>query len=177
MRMVSETFTTEPVPFWDVPEEAWRHIIDVNTNGPFLWSRAVVHGMRGQGHGRIVNVSTSAGTMVRRGYAPYGPSKAALEAMTRSFAADLAGSGVTANLLLPGGATDTDLLPGGAGRRGADGKLLDPAVMAAPARWLCSPASGEYNGARFIASQWNPSLPLAERISATLSPHAVGERV
>ena len=64
-----------------------------------------------QGFGRVVNISTSQVTMVRTGYCPYGPSKAALEAMSVIWARDLQGTGVTTNVLLPGGATDTALLP------------------------------------------------------------------
>jgi NAD(P)-dependent dehydrogenase (short-subunit alcohol dehydrogenase family) len=174
MRLVSETFTTDPVPFWDVPVGAWKSIIDTNVNGPFVWSRAAAGVMLTQAHGRIVNVSTSPGTMVRRGYSPYGPSKAALEGMTRAWAEDLSGTGVTVNLLLPGGATDTDLLPSGPGRRGADGNLLDPAIMGPPAVWLCSAESDGVTGERFIARLWDPSLALAARITKARSAHVVG---
>ena len=174
MRLVSETFTTDPVPFWDVPIGAWNQIISPNVNGPFLWARAAAGVMLAQRHGRIVNVSTSPATMVRRGYSPYGPSKAALEAMTRAWAADLASTGVTVNLLLPGGATDTDLLPYGPNRRGADSNLLDPVIMGPPAVWLCSADSGEVTGERFIARLWDPTAILEERIAEASSAHVVG---
>ena len=49
--------------------------------------------------------------MVRRGFSPYGPSKAALEAMTEVWAQELEGTGVVINLLLPGGATATGMVP------------------------------------------------------------------
>lgn len=173
MRLVSETFTTDPVHFWDVPAATWAQIIDTNVNGPFVMSQAVMPLFLAQREGRIVNVSTSAQTMIRPGYAPYGPSKAALEAMTRSWATDLAGSGVTANLLLPGGAADTELLPSGPDRKGADGNLLAPDVMAAPAVWLCSPDSAHVSGARVIAKLWDPALPAAEAFAAARVPHVV----
>jgi 3-oxoacyl-[acyl-carrier protein] reductase len=92
--------------------------------------------------------------MVRRGYAPYGPSKAALEAMSRVWAQDLAGTGVTVNVYLPGGAADTDLLPPGPGKKGADGNLLPASVMRRGVRWLCSSASDGVTGQRFIARLW-----------------------
>ncbi|PPF77127.1 SDR family NAD(P)-dependent oxidoreductase [Pseudoclavibacter sp. Z016] len=173
MRLVSETFTTDPVHFWDVPAATWAQIIDTNVNGPFVMSQAVMPLFLAQREGRIVNVSTSAQTMIRPGYAPYGPSKAALEAMTRSWATDLAGSGVTVNLLLPGGAADTELLPSGPDRKGADGNLLAPDVMAAPAVWLCSPDSALVSGARVIAKLWDPALPDAEAFTAASAPHVV----
>lgn len=174
MRLVSEAFTTDPVPFWTVPPVAWAQIVNTNVNGPFLMTAAAVPHLLTQGEGRIVNISTSAQTMIRRGYAPYGPSKAALEAATRSWAADLDGSGVTANLLLPGGAADTDLLPSGPGKKGADGNLLNPEIMAAPAVWLCSPESAHMNGARIIARLWDSRLENDDALSAAAVAHVVG---
>ncbi|MFP7833585.1 SDR family NAD(P)-dependent oxidoreductase [Marisediminicola sp. LYQ134] len=173
MRVVSESFTTDPVHFWEIPDAAWSGIIATNVNGPFSLAKAAMPHLLAQRDGRIVNVSTSAVTMTRRGYAPYGPSKAALEAMTRSWADDLRGSGVTANLLLPGGACATDLLPASA-TSGADGQLLDPAIMAAPAVWLCSADSGVLTGARVIAKDWDASLPDAIALSGARSEHVVG---
>jgi NAD(P)-dependent dehydrogenase (short-subunit alcohol dehydrogenase family) len=171
MRLVSETFTTRPVPFWEVPHQTWREIVDINLNGAFAMAQAVVPAMLARGHGRIVNISTSDVTMVRKGYAPYGPSKAALEAMSRCMAQDLAGSGVTVNVLLPGGASDTELLPGGPGRRGADGNLLSPALMRAPIVWLASDASAAANGQRFIARLWDGALaPDAAAQAARAAP-------
>jgi len=103
--------------------------------------------------------------MTRTGYSPYGPSKAALEAASSVWAADLANTGVTVNLLLPGGATDTALLPDMANKRGADGLLLSPDLMRAPILWLCADASNEHTGERYIAKHWAidkaPSLAAA----------------
>ncbi len=159
MLELSATFNTQPALFWHSDPQGVRNIIDANVLGPFLMARACVPHMVAQGFGRVVNISTSAGTMVRKGYAPYGPSKAALEAMSAVWARDLEGTGVTVNVLLPGGATDTRLLPGhGADRRGADGQLLSPTLMAAPALWLISDASGASNGERYIAKDWNTAL-------------------
>ena len=76
--------------------------------------------------------------MVRQGYSPYGSSKAFLEAASRSWAQELRDSGVTVNVLLPGGATDTDLLPPSNNKKGADGNLLSPSIMINPALWLAS---------------------------------------
>ncbi len=170
MRLVSEMFTTTPVPFWEVPHAIWSQIMDINVNGAFAMAQAAISGMLARGHGRIINISTSDMTMVRRGYAPYGPSKAALEAMSRCFAQDVAGTGVTVNVLLPGGATDTELLPGGAGRRGADGQLLSPSLMRAPVTWLASEASAAMNGRRIIARLWDAALPPEEAAIKASSP-------
>lgn len=163
MRLISETFNTEPTKFWQAPPEAWGRIVDANVNGPFHMARAVVPQMLSQGFGKIINVSTSDQTMVRRGYAPYGPTKALLEAASRVWAADLTGSGVDVNVLLPGGATDTDLLPPGPDKKGADGNLLSPTIMRAPALWLASDASNGITGARYIARLWDDADPAAAR--------------
>ena len=170
MRLIRERFTTEPALFWQTAPEAWARIVATNLNGAFNMAAAVAPGMIARGAGKIVNISTSAQTMVRRGYAPYGPSKAALEAASRIWAQDLAGTGVTVNVYLPGGAADTDLLPGGTNRRGADGNLLPAAIMRHGIAWLCADNSDGVSGARFIARLWDPHLPPDEAARGARSP-------
>jgi NAD(P)-dependent dehydrogenase (short-subunit alcohol dehydrogenase family) len=63
------------------------------------------------GGGRVVNVTMNHATMNRKGFVPYGPASAGAEARSRIMVADLAGSPVTVNLLLPGGAALTRLIP------------------------------------------------------------------
>ena len=79
MKYVSKEFLTEPTRFWEVEPETWRLVIETNVNGPFLMARHAVPVMLKAGWGRIVNVSVSEATMRRRGFSPYGPSKAAIE--------------------------------------------------------------------------------------------------
>lgn len=172
MRAISETFNTEPARFWEADPEAWARIVATNVNGPFHMARAAVPGMVARGRGKIVNVSTSDVTMIRRGYAPYGPSKAALEAASRVWAQDLEGTGVTVNVYLPGGAADTDLLPPSTSKRGADGNLFPASIMRRGIGWLCGPGSDGMTGARFIARLWDTALPPAEAASQARSPAA-----
>ena len=87
-------------------------------------------------------------TMVRRGFSPYGPSKAALEAMTQVWAQELEGSGVHINLLAPGGATATGMVPEGAP---AQLKLLAPEIVVAPALHL---ALAQTSGQRILGTEW-----------------------
>lgn len=155
MRLISETFNTTPTKFWQSEIDAWHSIVDVNINGPFLMARSVVPHMLKQGFGKIINISTSDQTMVRQGYSPYGPSKAFLEAASRAWSRDLEGTGVDVNVLLPGGAADTDLLPPSAARKGADGNLLSPAVMREAVIWLASDASNGQTGGRYIGRYWD----------------------
>ena len=158
MRFVSESFFDTPTKFWQTDPAAWRMIIDTNVNGPFLMARAVVPHMLQQRWGRIINISMNHQTMCRAGFSPYGPSKAALESETIIWAQDLAGTGVTVNALLPGGATDTGMIPDGIAPE-ARSRLLDPAIMVPPLLWLASPAADQVTGDRFVATLWDSSLP------------------
>jgi NAD(P)-dependent dehydrogenase (short-subunit alcohol dehydrogenase family) len=170
MRLISETFNTKPVPFWEVNPEHWRSIISTNVNGTFNMSRAVAPHLIAQGFGKIINISTSDQTMVRGGYSPYGPSKAALEAMSRAWSQDLQGTGVDVNVYLPGGAADTDLLPPSANKRGADGNLLPAAIMRRGIGWLCSDASNGQTGKRYIARLWDEVLTQADGAAKASAP-------
>lgn len=170
MRLISETFNTKAVPFWEVDPQDWRTIISTNVNGTFNMSRAVTPHMLAQGFGKIINISTSDQTMVRRGYSPYGPSKAALEAMSRAWSEDLEGTGVDVNVYLPGGAADTDLLPPGENRRGADGNLLPASIMRRGIGWLCSDASNGQTGKRYIARLWDESISAEESAAKAQAP-------
>ncbi len=69
-------------PFWKNDTEAWLRLIDTNINGPFLMAQAACPHMVEAGWGRIINVSKSARSMIGARNSPYGPSKAALDAMT-----------------------------------------------------------------------------------------------
>jgi 3-oxoacyl-[acyl-carrier protein] reductase len=98
-------------------------------------------------------------TMRRAGFSPYGPSKAALESETLIWAQDLAGTGVTVNALLPGGATRTGMIPPGVPEQIMSG-LLDPTIMVAPLLYLASAQSDGVTGRRFVATLW----PAAEAV-------------
>ncbi len=168
---LSDDFVRNPVMFWEADTDAWHMIIDTNVKGPFNMAKAVAPRLIGQEFGRIVNISTSDQTMVRRGYSPYGPSKAALEAASGVWANDLAESGVTVNVLLPGGATDTRFIPGAAGKRsGSDGMLLEPAIMRAPILWLVSDLSDGWTANRYIARLWDTALGPDEAAEGARQP-------
>jgi 3-oxoacyl-[acyl-carrier protein] reductase len=162
MLLIRPTYTPEPPRFWEGKVEAWRTIIETNFLGPFHMTREVVPHLLEKKWGRIVNVTTSIDTMQRRGMSPYGSSKAALEGATASWAADLAGTGVTVNVLVPGGAADTHMLPGKPGdpdRAGPGRVLIDPAVMQRPIVWLASAYADAVSGMRFIAKDWKDLPP------------------
>ena len=154
MRFINENFMTTPMPFWEADPDAWRMVIDTNVSGVFLLTRAVVPSMLERGWGRIINISINRETMERKGFTPYGPSKAALESMSTIWAQELAGTGITLNMLLPGGATNTGMIPESfpeSRRR----ELIDPAVMGPPAVYLASDEASHVNGQRVIAKEWS----------------------
>ena len=102
--------------------------------------------------------------MVRVGLSPYGPSNAAVEAMTAIWAQDLAGTGVTVNALLPGWASDTDMIV--REDHPDRSRLVPPSAMVAPAVWLASDESDGVTGMRILAKDWDASLPAAEAFKA-----------
>jgi len=156
--------------FWEVPAEEWDRVVAVNSSGPFYMTRTVVPHMLAQGWGRIIGVTTSMNTMYREGGAPYGPSKAAHEALVAMASRELEGTGVTVNVLVPGGMASTDLIPDDAAHQREN--MIDPQVMQAPVVWLASDASNGINGQRFIGYYWDEDLPLKERLEKAAAPAA-----
>ena len=153
MRTVNPHFMTEPIGFWQVTPDGFRDLLVTNVVGYFLVARAVVPHMLEAGYGKIVNISVSETTMRRRGFTPYGPSRAATDALSHIMAADLAGTGIDVNLLLPGGATRSGMTPDSA-PEDVQATWLDPAIMGPPVVWLASPASDGITDQRIIATEF-----------------------
>jgi gluconate 5-dehydrogenase len=156
MRTVNPRFLTDPQPFWEVSTRGFRDVIETKLTGSFLVARAVVPRMLSAGAGRIVCISMNESTMTRRGFVPYGPSGAGVEALARVMAADLEGSPVTVNILLPGGATATGMIPDDQASATRSG--LDPSVMGPPITWLASPQAAGTHGQRIIATEFHAWL-------------------
>ena len=156
--------------FWEVDNELWLRVITVNAFGPQLMASAAVPRMIERGRGRVINVTTSLDTMYLPGCGAYGPSKAALEANTRIMASDLDGTGVTANVLIPGGPANTRMITERSDLPRET--LIQPDAMRAPAVWLSSDESDGVNGQRFIAALWDETLPLADRLAQAGAPVA-----
>jgi len=153
MKYVSERFLTQPTRFWEVRPDVFRMVMDTNAIGPFLMARAALGPMLSAGWGRIVNVSVNRETMRRLGFSPYGPSKAALESETVIWAQDLAGTGITVNAILPGGATATGMVPEGISEQ-VRASLLKAEVIVKPLLWLVSTSSDGITGKRIVATRW-----------------------
>lgn len=158
MQVVNPNFASDPTPFWDLTSQQWRNCFEVNTTGQFLMARALAPSLVKRKWGRIINVSTSFPTMIMKGFSPYGPSKAAVEAASVVWARDLAGTGVTVNVLLPGGPANTRILTDN--KTWPDrSRLVQPEQMVPPVVWLVSDAADGVTARRFNASLWDSSHP------------------
>jgi gluconate 5-dehydrogenase len=157
MRTVNARFLAEPQPFWRVPPSGFRDVFETKVTGVFLVARAVAPLMLQAGSGRIVNISMSERTMTRRGFVPYGPSGAAVDALSRVMAADLEETPVTVNLLLPGGPTATGMVPAEV-PDDVRARLLDPAIMGPPIVWLASQDAEAVHNERIVAREFEAWL-------------------
>jgi NAD(P)-dependent dehydrogenase (short-subunit alcohol dehydrogenase family) len=160
----------QPLRFWEITADQWRNFIAVHTTAPLLLAQALVPGMREHKWGRIVNITTSLGTMIRSGSPTYGPSKAALEAFSAIMAKDLEDTGITVNVLVPGGVTNTPMVPNEAGFDRSE--MIQPEVMAPPLVWLLSDAAQGGSGQRFLAVHWDAKLPPAQAAEKAGAPVA-----
>ena len=143
-------------PIWDITDDDWHRIMDVNLSGAFYCSRAVSKPMVEQGHGKIINVASGFGMRAGRDIYMYCCSKGGMIQLTRVLSFNLARYGVTANSIVPGfvptgdmGAT-TSSLP-----RSGDflpiGKLGKPEDFGPLAVFLSSSASDYMTGEMIIA--------------------------
>jgi len=170
MVLFSREFLTDLVRFWTVDPDKWQLLYDVNVRGPFLMARAAAPHMMRQKWGRVVNVTTSYSTMIREGNTPYGQAKAAMEAASYCWAEDMEGTGVTCNVLIPGGAADTAMIPADAPIDRS--RLVAPEAMGPPICFLASDASDGLTKMRFVARFWDPAATLEDNLAACMAPAA-----
>lgn len=154
------------LPFWESNPDIWQESVHVNINGTFLMSHIVAPHLIAAGWGRIVNINTSLGGLYQPRNSPYGVTKAAMESATLIFAAELEGTGVTVNTLLPGGACDTD--PNRPPNPNL--KLLPVDIMDTAIVWLASRRSDGKTGGRYIGRLWNDKLPPDEAAAGAYTP-------
>jgi len=167
---INDDFLNSPAKFWELEDSLFRLMLKVNVFGPQLMARTVAPTMIAAGRGRIINITTSLDTMYKPGVGGYGPSKAALEAHTRIMAQDLEGTGVSANILIPGGPANTRMIPAVSGIDRTS--LIQPEIMGEPIVWLCSDDAQGVNGLRFLAVRWDSNLARDARIEQASDPIA-----
>jgi SDR family mycofactocin-dependent oxidoreductase len=148
------------VPAWELPADQRRALLEVNLEAVITAARLVVPSLLGRPRprsGRFVAVTSSGATRAMSGLAVYTAAKAGVEGFVRSLAADLHGSGVTANSVAPG-STDTPLLaesarlfelpsPRDFAPRQPLERLLEPSEVAAMIAWLLGPGGSGITGA------------------------------
>ncbi len=155
--------------FWQSDPSIWQETIRVNVSGTFVISRTVAPHMIAQGHGHIINLSTSIRNFQGQRNSPYGVTKAAIEAETQIWAKDLEGTGVMVNSLLPGGSCDSD--PNRPPR--TDGRKLLPVDIMNPVLiWLVSDHAKGNTGGRYVGKLWDASLAPDEAAAKTREPPA-----
>jgi NAD(P)-dependent dehydrogenase (short-subunit alcohol dehydrogenase family) len=155
MHRIYPEFLSSPKPFYEIHPDIFKDMVDTNFIGYFLVAREFVPMMIDQKKGRIVNISTSLSTMNM--FAPYGPSRAASEALSNIMTAELEQYGIMVNVLLPGGPVDT----GGLSRESKHRMpftLLSPDIMADPIVFLASSLAEGITGERIIAKEFDQWL-------------------
>lgn len=152
----------EKYRFWEISDEIIQNVMDTNYVAADRMARRLAPRFVAQGWGRIINVTTKLSTMNMEGGMPYGAAKAALEMATEVWAKELAGTGVTANIVNPGAGANT---PGmnqelrDWSREGRVPRLVEPEEMVPPLLFVVSAAADKVNGYRFDANTWDATLP------------------
>ncbi|MDX2158506.1 MAG: SDR family oxidoreductase [Hyphomicrobiaceae bacterium] len=168
MGIIRDDHFTDLVGIEEIEPAIWDQMVRVNLNGAWYLTRAVVPGMKRRRFGRIVNVTTSMFTMLRGKVHPYGPSKAALEAMSAGHAQEFEPDGITVNVVVPGGPADTAMVPEASGLQRHE--LIPPSAMAGPIVWLCSDAAAGVTGRRYVAAEWKAGRTVDENRQAAEAP-------
>jgi NAD(P)-dependent dehydrogenase (short-subunit alcohol dehydrogenase family) len=161
--LVNNAGLAPSAPFVRTDDDVLARTLAVNLVAPFVLARALVPGMITRGHGRIVNIASTAALKGYRYTAAYSASKGGLLALTRALAAELAPRGITVNAVCPG-FCDTDIVRDAVHRISATGKrtkdqalaelaafnpqgrLVQPGEVATMVAYLCSAAAASVNG-------------------------------
>jgi len=161
--LVNNAGLAQAVPFHKLDFAYWRKTIDVNLHGTYLCTRAVIDQMRKAGWGRVINVASTAGLIGYAYVSAYTAAKHGVIGLTKSLALEMAMKGVTVNAVCPG-YTETDIVSDAienivakTGRsaeeamaeltaRNPQGRLVQPAEVAAAVLWLCAEDSGAITG-------------------------------
>jgi NAD(P)-dependent dehydrogenase (short-subunit alcohol dehydrogenase family) len=165
--LVNNAGLAQGAPLARTTLEGWREHLDVNATGAFLCTRAVLGGMIERGDGRIVTVASTAGLRGARYTAAYTAAKHAAVGLMRAVAAEVAGTGVTANAVCPAWVrTDmmrraVERIAAATGRDTAQaeaalvaqmplGRALEPEEVAFAVAFLASPEAVAINGQTLV---------------------------
>ncbi|BBU32406.1 3-hydroxyacyl-CoA dehydrogenase (plasmid) [Burkholderia sp. THE68] len=161
--LVNNAGHAQAAPFTHTDAALWQRMLDVNLTGVFLCTRAALPSMLERGHGRIVNVASTAGQIGYAYVAAYCAAKHGVIGLTRALAAEVATKGVTVNAVCPG-YTETELLRASLDqimsktarseqdardalvRHNPQRRFVQPEEVASAVLWLCAPGSEAMNG-------------------------------
>jgi NAD(P)-dependent dehydrogenase (short-subunit alcohol dehydrogenase family) len=142
-----------PMPYLiDTPIDDFERVIRTNTFGPFMLTRALVGQMISRGTGSIINVSSDAGVNGYPTWGAYGVSKAALDQLSRTWAAELEGTGVRVNSVDPGDMNT--VMKRASDPQGDSSEWTDPALVTPVFVYLASDESAQVTGQRFLAQEF-----------------------
>ena len=150
----------------DVSVEFWERMFAVNCHGAFLITREALPAMVQRESGCIISITSKVANNPLAGNAPYGPSKAALEAFTRVVDTEFAAHGIRANLLHPGGPVATSVF--NEHYQPFSGTVAAPDVIRGAAVWLASDGAAHVHGAVIDARVWSAqhAAPLIDATNA-----------
>ncbi len=100
--LVNNAGVSKPSMLYKMTEEQWDEVIDIQLKGPFLCTQVASKFMMDRKYGRIINVTSSAGLWGTKGQINYSAAKGGVVALTKSAARELAGYGITVNVIQPG---------------------------------------------------------------------------
>jgi 3-oxoacyl-[acyl-carrier protein] reductase len=100
--LVNNAGATKPNMLYKMTEEQWNEVLDIHLKGPFLCIQAASKYMMEKKYGKIINVTSAAGVGGTKGQINYSSAKGGIIALTKSAARELAGYGITVNVISPG---------------------------------------------------------------------------
>jgi len=165
--LVNNAGISASAPVHKTTVDVWRAHLDVNATGAFLCTRAVLPGMRARGRGRIITVASTAGLVGAPYTAAYTAAKHAAVGLMRTVAAEVAGTGVTANAVCPTfvrtdmTARTVERIADRTGKSTVDseaavaalsplGRLLEPEEVAFAVAFLAAPEAAAVNGQTIV---------------------------
>ncbi|MDG1437666.1 MAG: SDR family NAD(P)-dependent oxidoreductase [Emcibacteraceae bacterium] len=164
--LINNAGDAKSAPFHKTDYSSWQHMINLNLNGTFLMTSAVISDMRDRNFGRIINIASTAGLKGYAFMAPYTAAKHGVVGLTRSVALELSNTDVTINAICPG-FTNTDLVNNGLKNIMAKAnctyeeallkmlstdnqpRLIEPEEIAEKVIWLCN---NDKNGEAILMS-------------------------